>query len=51
MGLAFDYVIVCVVTGSTQAGMIVGFAADDRGARRVIGIDASGTPSSKRACR
>ena len=33
----------CVVTGSTQAGMIVGFAEDDR-AHRVIGIDGSGTP-------
>lgn len=43
MGVKFDYIIVCVVTGSTQAGMIVGFAADDR-ADRVIGIDASGTP-------
>src|ERR1700734_2304286 len=36
MGITFDYVIVCVVTGSTQAGMIVGFAADNR-ANRVIG--------------
>ena len=43
LGFSFDYIIVCVVTGSTQAGMIVGFAADDR-ADRVIGIDASGTP-------
>ena len=43
LGFAFDYFIVCVVTGSTQAGMIVGFAADDR-ADRVIGIDGSGTP-------
>ncbi len=42
MGIAFDYIIVCVVTGSTQAGMIVGFAADNR-AHRVIGIDGSGT--------
>ena len=42
MGFRFDYIIVCVVTGSTQAGMIVGFKADDR-AHRVIGIDASGT--------
>jgi len=48
MGLTFDYVIVCVVTGSTQAGMIVGFAADNR-ADRVIGIDASGTPAETRA--
>jgi 1-aminocyclopropane-1-carboxylate deaminase len=44
MGVKFDYIIVCVVTGSTQAGMIVGFAADNR-ADRVIGIDASGTPT------
>ena len=42
LGFQFDYVIVCVVTGSTQAGMIVGFAADGR-ADRVIGIDGSGT--------
>ena len=48
MGVRFDYVIVCVVTGSTQGGMIVGFAADDR-ADRVIGIDASGTPDQTRA--
>src|SRR5579872_1982227 len=48
MGITFDYVIVCVVTGSTQGGMIVGFAADNR-AHRVIGIDASGTPEQTRA--
>ncbi len=48
LGFAFDYIIVCVVTGSTQAGMIVGFAVDDR-ARRVIGIDASGTIEKTRA--
>ena len=42
LGFAFDYIVVCVVTGSTQGGMIVGFAAQDR-ADRVIGIDASGT--------
>jgi 1-aminocyclopropane-1-carboxylate deaminase len=48
MGIRFDYIIVCVVTGSTQAGMIVGFAADGR-ADRVIGIDASGTPEQTRA--
>ncbi|MEP0203034.1 MAG: 1-aminocyclopropane-1-carboxylate deaminase [Halioglobus sp.] len=42
LGFAFDYVVVCVVTGSTQAGMIVGFKPDGR-ASRVIGIDASGT--------
>ncbi|MEM8701330.1 MAG: 1-aminocyclopropane-1-carboxylate deaminase [Pseudomonadota bacterium] len=48
LGLTFDYIIVCVVTGSTQAGMIVGFAAQDR-ADRVIGIDASGTLAQTRA--
>ncbi len=48
LGVKFDYIIVCVVTGSTQAGMIVGFAADDR-ADRVIGIDASGTLDQTRA--
>jgi 1-aminocyclopropane-1-carboxylate deaminase/D-cysteine desulfhydrase-like pyridoxal-dependent ACC family enzyme len=26
MDLRFDYVIVCTVTGSTHAGMVVGFA-------------------------
>ncbi|ALV29354.1 1-aminocyclopropane-1-carboxylate deaminase [Pannonibacter phragmitetus] len=48
MGIRFDYIVVCVVTGSTQAGMIVGFAADGR-ADRVIGIDASGTPEQTRS--
>jgi 1-aminocyclopropane-1-carboxylate deaminase len=47
MGVKFDYIIVCVVTGSTQGGMIVGFAKDNR-ADRVIGIDASGTPEQTR---
>ena len=40
MGVFFDTIIVCSVTGSTQAGMIAGFAGQDR-PRRVIGIDAS----------
>jgi len=48
MGLRFDYIIVCTVTGSTQAGMVVGFAADGR-ARNVIGIDASCTPAQTKA--
>jgi len=47
LGFAFDYVFVCSVTGSTQAGMVVGFAADGR-ANRVIGIDASATPGQTR---
>jgi 1-aminocyclopropane-1-carboxylate deaminase len=48
LGVQFDYIIVCSVTGSTQAGMIVGFAADGR-ADRVIGIDASAKPEQTRA--
>ena len=48
LGLKFDYIVVCSVTGSTQAGMVVGFAADGR-ARNVIGIDASGTPEQTHA--
>jgi len=48
LGFTFDYIIVCVVTGSTQGGMIVGFADQDR-ADRVIGIDASGTVEQTRA--
>jgi 1-aminocyclopropane-1-carboxylate deaminase len=48
MGLRFDYIVVCTVTGSTHAGMLVGFKADGR-AQRVIGIDASGTPAKTRA--
>ncbi len=48
LGFKFDYVIVCTVTGSTHAGMLVGFAADGR-ANRVIGIDASYTPAQTRA--
>jgi len=48
LGFTFDYVIVCTVTGSTHAGMVVGFAADGR-SRRVIGIDASATPAQTKA--
>ena len=44
MGIRFNYIVVCTVTGSTQAGMVVGFARDGR-ARNVIGIDASCTPA------
>jgi 1-aminocyclopropane-1-carboxylate deaminase len=48
LGYAFDYVVVCTVTGSTHAGMAVGFAKDGR-ADKVIGIDASATPERTRA--
>ncbi|MDN7674459.1 1-aminocyclopropane-1-carboxylate deaminase [Burkholderia oklahomensis] len=47
LGFKFDYIVVCSVTGSTQAGMVVGFAADGR-ADRVIGIDASAKPAQTR---
>ena len=30
LGVKFDYIVVCSVTGSTQAGMVAGFAADGR---------------------
>jgi len=40
LGVFFDTIIVCSVTGSTHAGMIAGFAGQDR-PRRVLGIDAS----------
>ncbi len=49
LGFRFDYIVVCSVTGSTQAGMVVGFAADGR-ADRVIGIDASATMQAIRLC-
>jgi 1-aminocyclopropane-1-carboxylate deaminase len=42
LGVFFDTIIVCSVTGSTQAGMIAGFAAQDA-SRRVLGIDGSAT--------
>jgi 1-aminocyclopropane-1-carboxylate deaminase len=42
LGVFFDTVIVCTVTGSTHAGMIAGFALQDR-ERTVLGIDASAT--------
>ena len=52
LGVFFDTVVVCTVTGSTHAGMIAGFAAlEDAGGRprRVIGIDASATLPKTRA--
>jgi len=48
LGFKFDYIVVCTVTGSTHAGMVVGFAKDDR-QRNVIGIDASFTPAQTKA--
>jgi 1-aminocyclopropane-1-carboxylate deaminase len=48
LGVFFDTVVVCSVTGSTQAGMIAGFAGQRR-ERRVIGIDGSAKPDETRA--
>ena len=48
LGFGFDYIVVCTVTGSTHAGMLVGFAKDGR-ERKVIGIDASFTPAQTKA--
>jgi 1-aminocyclopropane-1-carboxylate deaminase len=42
LGVFFDTVVVCSVTGSTQAGMIAGFAAQETD-RAVLGIDGSAT--------
>jgi len=47
LGVFFDTIVVCTVTGSTHAGMIAGFAGQDR-PRRVIGIDASATLAKTR---
>ncbi len=47
LGVFFDTIVVCTVTGSTHAGMVAGFAdlAENFGdrPRRVLGIDASAT--------
>lgn len=48
LGFRFDYIVTCTASGSTQAGMIVGFAADGR-ADRVIGIDVTATPTATKA--
>ena len=48
LGVFFDTIIVCSVTGSTHAGMIAGFAGQDR-PRRVLGIDASAKLDETRA--
>jgi 1-aminocyclopropane-1-carboxylate deaminase len=47
LGVFFDTIVVCAVTGSTQAGMIAGFAGQER-KRRVVGIDGSARPAETR---
>lgn len=52
LGVFFDTIFVNSVTGSTQAGMIAGFAKlEEDGAqpRRVLGIDGSAKPAETRA--
>ena len=52
LGVFFDTIVVCTVTGSTHAGMIAGFAAlEEAGGRprRILGIDASATLDKTRA--
>ncbi|KAJ4466791.1 tryptophan synthase beta subunit-like PLP-dependent enzyme [Lentinula lateritia] len=58
LGVLFDTVVVCAVTGSTFAGMIAGFKllaktypedGEKLGRRKVIGIDASATPVETRS--
>jgi 1-aminocyclopropane-1-carboxylate deaminase len=48
LGVFFDTIVVCSVTGSTHAGMIAGFAGQER-PRRVIGIDGSAKPAETHA--
>jgi 1-aminocyclopropane-1-carboxylate deaminase len=51
LGVFFDTIIVCSVTGSTQAGMIAGFAIGPghEGRERIVyGIDASAKPAETR---
>jgi 1-aminocyclopropane-1-carboxylate deaminase len=48
LGVFFDTIVVCSVTGSTQAGMIAGFAGQER-RRRVLGIDGSATVEQTRS--
>jgi 1-aminocyclopropane-1-carboxylate deaminase len=46
LGVHFDTIVVCTVTGSTHAGMVAGFAALEELTgvrRRVLGVDASAT--------
>ena len=48
LGVFFDTVVTATCTGSTQAGMLVGFLAQDR-PRRLIGIDTAADAAMTRA--
>ncbi|QXV56097.1 1-aminocyclopropane-1-carboxylate deaminase [Amycolatopsis sp. TNS106] len=47
LGVFFDTVIVCSVTGSTQAGMVAGAALSEK-PRRILGVDGSAKPAETR---
>ncbi|WP_370965478.1 1-aminocyclopropane-1-carboxylate deaminase [Amycolatopsis sp. cg9] len=47
LGVFFDTVIVCSVTGSTQGGMVAGTALSGK-PRRILGIDGSAKPAETR---
>lgn len=47
LGLFFDTIVVCSVTGSTQAGMVAGFALQAR-ERTILGVDGSATVEKTR---
>lgn len=47
LGVFFDTIVVCSVTGSTQAGMVAGFALQER-ERTILGIDGSATVEQTR---
>lgn len=47
-GVFFDTVLTATCTGSTQAGMVVGFGAQDR-QRRLVGIDTAADAAMTRA--
>jgi 1-aminocyclopropane-1-carboxylate deaminase len=48
LGFRFDQIVVASASGSTQAGMVVGFKEDGR-ASQVIGIDVTARPADTRA--
>ena len=51
LGFKFDYIVVCSVTGSTHAGMLVGFAADGRSQRSSVSTPRpSRTRPANRCC-
>src|SRR5207302_8768318 len=47
LGVFFDTIITATCTGSTQAGMVVGYPAQQR-APRVVGIDTAADPEVTR---